>query len=236
MIEALIFDFDGLIIDTEWPDFQGWQEICQAYGVDLTIETWLPCIGTGITTQVFDPYEYLAERYGQALDRATVLAQRGRRHMALIDAQPILPGVEALIVEARRRGLGLAVASSSPRSWVAGHLDRVGLLEHFDLLFCGNEVPHTKPYPDLYLAALEGLGVQAGQAIAFEDSLNGMTAAQRAGIYCVVVSNPLTQYMPLEQADLRLSSLADLSLDELIALASKGGVAMQSEALDQEFS
>ncbi len=220
-IRALVFDFDGLIVDTEWPEFQAWQELCLEYNVELSLETWLPCVGTGATTQVFDPHTYLETQYGQPLDRAEVRTRCRPRHLALIEAQPILPGVKALLSEAKQRGLGLAVASSSPRTWVNGHLSRLGLLEYFDTLACGDEVARTKPYPDLYLAALEQLGVQANQAIAFEDSLNGMRAAQQAGIFCVVVSNPLTQHLVFEPLDLRLTSLAESTLDELIEHSSR---------------
>lgn len=216
VIQALIFDFDGLIVDTEWPEFQSWQEICLQYNVELALETWLPCVGTGATTQMFDPHEYLESQLGSALDRAEIYARRWPRHRELIDAQPILPGVHALIVEAKKRGMGLAVASSSERAWVADHLNRLGLLKYFDELACGDEVAYTKPYPDLYLSALKKLCVQPGQAIAFEDSLNGMLAARRAGIFCVVVPNRLTQHLPFERIDLRLASLAEMSLDELI--------------------
>lgn len=217
MIQALVFDFDGLIVDTEWPEFQAWQEICLEYQVKLALETWLPCVGTGATTEVFDPHTYLEMQLGRTLNREEVEERCWLRHRALIEAQPILPGVESLLDEARRRGLGLAVASSSPRAWVDGHLNRLGLLDYFDTLACGDEVAFTKPYPDLYLAALRQLGVNAQQAIAFEDSLNGMRAAQRAGLFCVVVPNPLTQHLIFEPLDLRLASLADMTLDELIA-------------------
>jgi HAD superfamily hydrolase (TIGR01509 family) len=216
MLEALIFDFDGLIVDTEYPDFQAWREMCQQYGVELSIETWLPCVGTGATTQVFDPHRYLEEQAGRSLDREIIRARVKRRGLELIEAQPILPGVQELILEAKRRGLRLAVASSSSRAWVAGHLTRLGLIEYFETLACGDEVEYTKPHPDLYLSALERLGVRADQAIAFEDSLNGMLAARSAGIFCVVVPGSLTQYLTFEQVDVRLSSLAEVSLDALI--------------------
>lgn len=217
MIQALVFDFDGLILDTEWPEFQAWQELCLEYQVELALETWLPCVGTGATTQVFDPHTYLETQVGYTLDRAAIRARFLPRHHELVAAQPILPGVEALLGEARQRGLGLAVASSSSRTWVDGHLRRLDLLKYFDTLACGNEVARTKPYPDLYQAALAQLGVQAHQAIAFEDSLNGMRAAQQAGIFCIVVPNPLTQHLVFEPLDLRLPSLADVTLDEILA-------------------
>jgi HAD superfamily hydrolase (TIGR01509 family) len=216
MLQALIFDFDGLIIDTEWSEFQSWQEMYQQHGVELSLEDWLPSIGRGATTQVYDPCDALVALLEQPVDGDVIRAQCKQRHLELIEAQAILPGVEELILEAKRRGLGLAVASSSSRKWVAGHLGRLGLLEHFDSLSCGDETTHAKPYPDLYLSALEKLGVQADQAVAFEDSLNGMLAAQRAGIFCVVVPNPLTRHLHFEDIDLRLTSLAELSLDELV--------------------
>ena len=220
-LQALIFDFDGLIVDTEWPEFQAWQELCLSYQVELSLETWLPCVGTGATTQVFDPHEYLEGQLGRTLNREEIRTLCWPRHRELIDAQPILPGVEALLSEAQQRGLGLAVASSSPRTWVEGHLKRLKLLEYFDTLACGDEVARTKPYPDLYLAALHQLDVQANQAIAFEDSLNGMHAAQQAGIFCVVIPNPLTQHLAFEPLDLRLTSLAEVTLDELMKYASR---------------
>lgn len=216
MIQALVFDFDGLIVDTEWPDFQSWQEIGQEYGVAITIDEWAPCIGTNSLLSKFEAFDYLQQRTDVLLNREALLARRLPRHQELLATQPILPGVEALIGEAKQRGMGLAVASSSPRKWVVDNLSRLGLLTAFDALACGDEVVRVKPYPEIYLLALEKLGVQANQAMAFEDSLNGMLAAQRAGIFCVVVTNPLTHVLPFEKVDLRLKSLADLSLDQLI--------------------
>lgn len=216
MLQALIFDFDGLIIDTEWPEFQAWREMCHQHGVELTVETWLPCVGRGATTQIFDPYDYLITQLERELDRATIEAECRKRNLELIAIQPILPGVKELIVEAKQRGLRLAVASSSPRPWVEGHLTRLGLIEYFDTLACGDEVVHTKPYPDPYLKALEKLDVDADQVVAFEDSLNGMLAARAAGIFCVIVPGELTQYMTFGQVDLRLTSLTELVLEDIL--------------------
>lgn len=215
MLQALIFDFDGLIIETEGTGFQAWREMCQRYGVELTLETWLPSIGRGATTKTFDPYDYLVAHLGYELEREAVRAACLQRNLELIEAQPILPGVQELLHAARQRGLKLAVASSSQRPWVDGHLTRLGLRKYFDVLVCGNEAEHTKPYPDLYLGALARLNVRAEQAVALEDSLNGMTAAQSAGIFCVLVPSALTQYQTFGQVDLRVSSLAEVSLEDL---------------------
>ena len=217
MLQALIFDFDGLIIDTEWTEFRIWQDMCQRYEVELSLETYLPCVGRGATTQVFRPYDYLVAQLGHELDRVAIETECQRRNLELIDVQPILPGVKELIVEAKQRGLRLAVASSSPRSWVERHLNRLDLRNNFDVLGCGDEVEHAKPYPDPYLKALEKLEVSAKQAVAFEDSFNGMLAARTAGIFCIVVPGELTQYLEFGQVDMRVKSLLDISLDALLS-------------------
>jgi HAD superfamily hydrolase (TIGR01509 family) len=110
----------------------------------------------------------------------------------------------------------LAVASSSPRSWVGGHLERLGIIDHFDHLRCADDVRQVKPDPELYLAALAALGVAAHEAIALEDSPNGVLAAKRAGLFCVAVPNSLTRQMPLDHADRLVDSLADLPLQDLV--------------------
>jgi len=216
MIRALIFDFDGLILETELPDFQSWQEVYSHYGATLSLTTWLPLIGTGSSSRTFHPHDYLEAQLGQPLNREEIRTLRRRRYAELVEAQSLLPGVAAVIAEAKQRGLQLAVASSSSRQWVTGHLRRRGLEAHFDCIVCGDEVPQAKPSPDVYRAALTQLGIQANQAIAFEDSPNGVQAAKRAGIFCVAIPNPLTQQLLFVQADLRLPSLADLSLEDLL--------------------
>jgi beta-phosphoglucomutase-like phosphatase (HAD superfamily) len=113
-------------------------------------------------------------------------------------------------------GLKLGVASSSTSDWVKGHLARLGILERFDCIRCRDDVPNAKPEPDLYLAVLECLGVRASEAIAIEDSPNGLLAAKRAGLRCVAIPNSITANLDLGEADLLLDSLADVSLAELL--------------------
>ena len=214
MTRLLIFDFDGLILDTEAPAYESWQHVYEAHGRHLEFATWATCIGTDDT---FDPHALLEARLGHALDRTEVQARRRARFAELIARQDIRPGVRDYVAEARRLGLRLAVASSSSRDWVAGHLDRFGLLECFDVLRCAGDVARVKPDPALYRAVLTALEVGPGEAVAFEDSPNGIRAARAAGIFCVAVPNPLTADLDLGHADLRLRSLAELSLPSLLA-------------------
>ncbi|HEV8638076.1 MAG TPA: HAD family hydrolase [Chloroflexota bacterium] len=217
-VRALVFDFDGLILDTEVTMFQAWCELYQERGCELPLERWAQCIGRGTDwREHFDPFGYLEELVGARCDHAEVERWTERRHHELLAGQAPRPGVLAYLDAACALDLGLAVASSSSREWVAGHLERLRLVDRFALLRCGGDVARHKPFPDLYQAALEGLGVRPDEAVAFEDSPNGVRAARAAGIFCVAVPNPVTARLDLSHADLRLASFEELPLAELLA-------------------
>jgi HAD superfamily hydrolase (TIGR01509 family) len=214
MIQALIFDFDGLIIDTEMSSFQTWQEIYEEYDCQLPFSTWAICIGG--SSELFDPFEYLEQQIGHPVLREDIRSRRRLRHVQIVEAQPVLPGVEDYILSAKRLGLKIGLASSSRHEWVDTHLTRLGLIGYFDSIKCFDDVTQSKPDPELYLAVLEALGVHSHEAIALEDSPNGVIAAQQAGIFCVAVPNPVTRQLPLEHADLCLASLHDIPLEHLL--------------------
>lgn len=215
MIHALIFDFDGLILETEQPIFQSWQEIYRAHGCHLPLDCWTQIIGT--TDPLFEPFDYLIEQCGKPLKRAEIERQQRQREAELIAHQPILPGVGQYLADARRLGLKVGLASSSSCEWITTHLTRLGLISYFDCLRTADDAPRTKPDPALYLSVLAALDIRAEQAIAFEDSPNGILAAKRAGLFCVAVPNEMTRDLPLDHADTRLNSLAELPLEELLA-------------------
>jgi HAD superfamily hydrolase (TIGR01509 family) len=214
MIRGLIFDFDGLILDTELPDFASWQEMFTEHGTELPRERWTPLIGHTIAS--FDIYDYLEQQVGRTIDRDDVRTRRRARYLQMIEAQTILPGVEEWIREAKVRGMKVGLASASDRAWVTGHLGRLGVHVHFDTIKTRDDVPVGKPDPAVYRAALDALGLTAAEAVAFEDSMNGLTAAKAAGLFCVAIPNAMTHDLDLSAADLRLQSLAHLSLDELL--------------------
>ncbi len=213
MIRALIFDFDGLILDTEGPIYRSWMEVYQAHGEALPFELWVKTVGS--SNQAFHPQHHLEERLGHPLSQE-VIDRRVERRVELVLAQPLLPGVKAIVDQARAAGMKVGVASSSSRDWVTGHLERLGLLDGFDCMRCRDDVEHVKPEPDLYLAVLECLGLQAADAVAIEDSPNGIAAAKRAGLLCVAVPNPITASLDLGAADLRLGSLAEVTVPDLL--------------------
>jgi HAD superfamily hydrolase (TIGR01509 family) len=215
-VRALVFDFDGLIIDTEGPVYEAWAEIYRRHGQELSLEFWKTIIGRG--ANYFDPLPELEKRVGRTLEAEAIRAERRLRTLELVEALSILPGVIEWREEARALGVGLGVASSSGRGWVTGHLERLGLAD-WDCIRCLEDVEKPKPAADLYLSVLECLGVAARQAVAVEDSMHGVDAAKTAGLYCVAVPSALTAEHDFSRADLVLASLSERPFFEIGLLA-----------------
>ena len=218
MIEALLLDFDGLVVDTETTDYESWRLVYEDHGVELPRDRWVATIGTDGSG--FVPLDHLRELLGREVDQEAVTnARRAQREVLFASLRP-LPGVLDWLTDARSAGLAIGVVSSSPTEWVEGHLARVALRGHVDFLMTRSDVPRAKPHPDLYLRALEHAGAAAKRAIAVEDSPNGLRAAKAAGLFCVTVPGPMTQGLPFESPDLMLGSLSERSLASVIAQAS----------------
>lgn len=216
MLKALIFDFDGLILDTETPEVLVWQSIYEEHGFELPVHEWEKTVG-GYGISNFDAAEHLAFLSSGRLDPVPLRSRYRKESDEIIHASPVLPGVINMIQQAKSAGLKVAIGSSSPHSWVDTHAKRLGIFEYFDHVICADDVPpgRTKPNPDIYLKALEQLNVKKDAAVVFEDSLNGVLASRRAGIFVVAVPNPLTAKMGVS-GDITISSLAELSFQELI--------------------
>jgi len=210
-LEALIFDFDGLILDTETPEFDVLNEIYAEYDAELSIEKWGQIIG-GNGAVEFDPVSDLEHLLGVSIDRQPVMDRWRAEADARIAANSVLPGVIDLLDDAAKRGLRLAVASSSPHWWVDTHLTRLGLFDRFQHIICADDVTLTKPSPELFLLALTKLNVQADRAIIFEDSPNGVKAANAAGVPVVAIPNPVTRQLFFSGESLLLESLTEFSL------------------------
>ena len=213
MIAAVVFDFDGVILDTETPDYATWQDVFRSYGADLDLSLWTEHIGWG--TWRFDICGHLESLTGVTLDgaaRESLLRQRRRRYLDIVHASPPLPGVLARLDEAQRLGLPLGVASSSSRAWVEGHLARLGLRSRFATVKTSDDVTNVKPDPELYQAAVHALGVLPAATLAIEDSAHGVTAARAAGLRCLAVPNDVTRGLRLDGADAVAPSLAAVTL------------------------
>lgn len=205
---GFIFDFDGLIVDTEMPRYNAWHEVYESYGVPLPLRDWWIAIGTG--PAVFDPGRNLSELSKGKADSVEVHQAADKRSNELMESAELYPGVAEFIQAAFEAKMPMAVASSSSRTWVIGHLERFKLLRYFQSVFTAESVANVKPDPELYLMAARDLGLPMDQLLAFEDSPNGIKAAKAAGLYCVAVPNIITREMDLSQAEWIADSFSDL--------------------------
>jgi HAD superfamily hydrolase (TIGR01509 family) len=222
MLKALIFDFDGLILDTETPEVLIWQSIYRDHGFELPVDEWAKTIG-GWGISDFDAAEHLSLLSQGRLDTDSLRERHRKASAEIVHASPILPGVMSMIEQAKENGLKVAIGSSSTHSWVDTHLKRLSIFDYFDHIVCQDDVlsGRSKPYPDIFLKALEKLNVKKEEAVVFEDSSNGVLAAQRAGIFVIGIPNQLTAKMGVK-GDITVPSLAELSLNDLNKHVKKG--------------
>ena len=206
MLRALIFDFDGLIIDTETPIIEAYREVHRLHG--KSFERTLFMRNIGHAEYGFNPWE----AFGTGADSTALEEQRRLINRALTLEQPILPGVKETLEAAKQAGLRLGVASNSSHEWVEPHLQRLGLHPYFSQFSCRGDTHSPKPEPDIYRHAVNGLGLRAMEAVALEDSMTGLLAAKRANLFTVGIPNISTLHHDLSMADYLLSSMADLDL------------------------
>lgn len=214
-IRAAVFDFDGLIIASESVAVRTWQDLYARFGLTLPLEKWATLIGTWDAP--WEPGAELRERVGNGHDWEAIERERRAAEVAQANQLPLLPGVIDRLDDAAALGLSLAIASSSDLGWVAGHLERLGIVGRFSAVVTRDDVTRTKPDPELYVRALAALGVAPDEAFAIEDSVHGVVAAKAAGMRCVAVPNPLLAGADYSAADACLPSLAGETLSDIIA-------------------
>jgi HAD superfamily hydrolase (TIGR01509 family) len=214
-IRAFLFDFDGLIIDTETASRAGWEWLYREHGHELPDEKWRTVVGT---TGAWSPMAHLEELVGEPLDRDELNERRYAHEISLIEAEELRPGIADYLAATERHGLKRAIVSSASRSWIDLHLGRLERTVGWDAIITADrDHARAKPNPLMYLEALDMLGIAAEEAVVFEDSPNGVAAAKAAGIFVVAIPNDVTRDFGLDDADLVLESLTDLPPDELLA-------------------
>ena len=220
-IRAFLFDFDGLILDTETASRAGWRWLYEQHGQTLPDDLWITVVGTHGS---WDIMGHLEELIGASLDRESWNERRYAHELSLLEAETLRPGLLEYFAYAREHGLKRAIVSSASRRWIDMHLERLEQTVGWDAIVTADrDSSRAKPNPTMYLEALDLLGVAADEAIVFEDSPNGITAARAAGIFVVAIPNDVTRDAGLHDADLVVDSLADLPPAELLQRAEAGG-------------
>jgi putative hydrolase of the HAD superfamily len=214
-LRGLIFDFDGLIVDTETATLAAWRQVHAEDGRHADPRVLHSVVGhVDVVTDLWPAYPPEYDRAALAARFLTLTRERCRQ-------APVLPGVVDLLDAARAAGLRLAVASNSSHRHVDAHLAARGLLARFATVVCREDVPRGKPAPDLYLEALSRLDLAPAEAVAFEDSMPGHEAAAAAGLRVVVVPNPSTVGDRFPCATLRVGSLSEIDLERLRELPAR---------------
>lgn len=213
ILQAVVFDFDGVIIDTEKARYEAMQQVFATYGQKLPLLVWIESIGRA--AYAIDPFDYLISITGEKLDIDMLKSTHKKIEMEMADALPLLPGVVERLEEVTNSGGFLAVASSSSRAWVEGHLQKRDLLKYFSAIVCRDDTLRHKPHPEPYSTALKLLKCLPENSFAIEDSPLGIASAKAAGLKCIAVGCSLTRDMDLSDAHYVFSSLDEVCFSEL---------------------
>ncbi len=217
LLRALIFDFDGLMVDTETAIYHSWKEIYAAHGQELPLPTYVQCVGSHGSH--YEPLAELETLTGTPLNRDELMAWQSQRNRELHNGLDTRPGIREVLTEARQLNIPCAVASSSNALWVHGWLDKLHLRSYFAEVITRDDVVRAKPAPDLFLLALQKLGLPGTDALVLEDSANGLIAAEAAGIPCVIIPNEVTTGLDFTAARAVLPTLHEVTITELSRLA-----------------
>lgn len=196
---AVLFDFDGVLVDTEWAIYQAWLRTFRRHGHDLPLSLYTRCIGSDF--DAWSPKAHLEDLTKLGFDWVELDSARQVEIRADLVKEGPMDGIPELLDEIKERGIAQAVVSSSSHGWVDGWLDKLGLRDSFCEVICKGDAPRIKPAPDLYLAAAAKLGVAAESCLVIEDSVNGLLAAHAAGMQVWIVPNRVTAGLDFSSAE-----------------------------------
>lgn len=213
MLKALVFDFDGVIVDTEvewYYIYRDWLK--KNYLYDLQIKDYLVCVGANSESL----FSFIEQELGANVPIREFEKTAMEEFIKRTNKLPAMDGVEKLLKEAKEKGIKIAIATSATRKKPYTHLKRLHLIEYFDALSTAELSENIKPAPDIFLKAAELLKCKPEECLAIEDSLNGLIAAQRANMPCLIVPNRITENSKFEGYYQKVSSLKDINLQGII--------------------
>jgi HAD superfamily hydrolase (TIGR01509 family) len=203
--QVVLFDFDGILVDTEWAIYLAWKKCFSAEDRDLPLSMYTRCIGSDFET--WSPKSYLEELTGKEFDWQTMDQERQQEIVHELSDEGLMEGVVECLELLLEKGVAVGVVSSSSHQWVDGWLEQLGIRDAFAHVTCRGDAPRIKPAPDLWLEAARRFGVAPQQCLAIEDSHNGMISAQAAGMDVWVVPNRVTSCLDFTGAQAQHSSL-----------------------------
>ncbi len=206
---AVLFDFDGVLVDTEWAIYQAWLRTFRAHGHELPLEVYTRCIGSDFAT--WSPKTHLQELSGLDFDWHDLDARRQEEILTELKHEGTMAGVIPLLEYLTRTAIRRAVVSSSSHQWVDGWLEKLAISPYFETVVCRGDAEQIKPAPDLYLEAARRLGLEPESCLVIEDSLNGVKSAKAAGMPVWVVPNRVTAGLDFATADRIFPSLVELA-------------------------
>ncbi len=227
-LAAVVFDLDGLMVDSEPLAMWAWNQVLARYGQQMDAETFRALLGL----RVVDSARIVCERLKLPVSPEEALAERERVFLEAVPTRlRTRPGLYALVDELDHRGLALGLATSGHRRYVDLALRTIGLEDRFRAVATGDSVEHGKPAPDVFVLAAERLGVNPACCLALEDSVLGARSAQAAGMTCVVVPNEWATGSEFPDACRLFSSLSDVreALDDLLGIGE--GVSPKAEVV-----
>ena len=212
MIKAIVCDFDGLIIDTEFALYEAFCELLKIDPSELPINEYAHYIGTDSNAL----YNFILKKTNEKMTKEEIIEKSHILHKEKLELPIPRDGVEEYLKEAKSRGLKIGLASSSNREWVTYFLEKINLLDYFDVIQTRDDVENVKPDPTLYKNVINLLGIEPSEAIAFEDSVNGSKASIASGLKCVIVPNKVTENLEFKTFHLRLNSMKEKELFKVI--------------------
>ncbi|WP_306009800.1 HAD family phosphatase [Bacillus sp. MMSF_3328] len=212
MIKAIVCDFDGLIIDTEYALYEAFCDMLAIDHSEMPIADYAHFIGTDSKGL----YEYIMEKSNGTMTIEEIIERSHILHKEKLQSPIAREGVEDYLKEAKSRGLKIGLASSSNREWVTFFLKELNFLQYFDYIQTSDDVEKVKPDPALYRNVISHFGIEPSEAIAFEDSMNGSKAAIAAGLRCVIVPNKITENLAFEGYHMRLGSMGEKEFGRVV--------------------
>ncbi|HHZ12473.1 MAG: HAD family hydrolase [Caldicoprobacterales bacterium] len=213
MIKAFIFDLDGVIIDSEPLHYEADKIVFREFGIELADGELDGYVGIDTRQMVTE----LRDKYNIETSVDDLLEKLQCVKLDLLKTWKFeaIDGIRDLISDLKNNNIAIALASSSPMRFIRLAIEKIGISKHFDLIVSGEHVDKSKPEPDIFLRAAHLLEVKPSECLVLEDSVNGVTAAKRAGMKCIGFLNPNSGNQDLSKADKIVTTLERLEYKDL---------------------